>query len=111
VPVLVSPVQHLSAALPCYLLGRDRSPSGPCLRRACSTAFHACRPGAFGEIAPPRRCLGEVGFSATQMSPRTSEVGTDLRAVRVRGGPISTVFHVPLRWRFRRNRPTSEVPG
>ena len=54
-------------ALPCYLLGRDRSPSGPVLWRACSTVFHACGPGAFGEIAPPRRFLGEVGFSATQM--------------------------------------------
>ena len=63
------------AALPCYLLGRPRSPSGPCLWRACSTALdresgalcHVRRCGAFGEIAPPRRCLGEVGFSATQM--------------------------------------------
>ena len=54
-------------ALPCYLLGRDRSPSGPVQWRACSTVFHACGPGAFGEIAPPRRFLGEVGFSATQM--------------------------------------------
>ena len=122
-------------ALPCYLLGRDRSPSGPVLWRACSTVFHACGPGAFGEITPPRRFLGAVGFSATQMlsedfrgrdrspsgpvlwracsavfhacgpgafgeitqlegswvrwvfrpprcCPRTSEVGTDLRAVR-----------------------------
>ena len=54
-------------ALPCYLLGRARSPSGPALWRSCSTVFHACGPGAFGEIAPPRRFLGEVGFSATQM--------------------------------------------
>ena len=37
-------------ALPCYLLGRARSPSGPVLWRACSTVFHACGPGAFGEI-------------------------------------------------------------
>ena len=56
----------------------------------------------------------------------TSEVGTDLRAVHVCGVPCLQVyrvrkrsmsagvaclqtFHVPLRWRFRRNRPTSEV--
>ena len=49
------------------LLGTDRSPSGPCLRWACSTVIHVCRRGAFGEIAPPRRCLGEVDFSATRM--------------------------------------------
>ena len=53
----------------------------------------------------------------------TSEVGTDLRAVRLFGVPCLQVyrvrkrsmsagvaclqmFHVPLRWRFRRNRPT-----
>ncbi len=56
----------------------------------------------------------------------TSEVGTDLRAVHVCGVPCLQVyrvrkrsmsagvaclqmFRVPLRWRFRRNRPTSEV--
>ena len=54
-------------ALPCYLLGRARSPSGPVLWRSCSTVSHACGPDAFGEIPPPRRFLGEVGFSATQM--------------------------------------------
>jgi hypothetical protein len=32
-------------------------------------AFHARRHGAFGEIAPPRRCSGEVDFSATRMQP------------------------------------------
>ena len=53
----------------------------------------------------------------------TSEVGIDLRAVHVCGVPCLQVyrvrkrsmsagvaclqtFHVPLRWRFRRNRPT-----
>jgi len=29
--------------------------------------FHVCGRGAFGEIAPPRRRLGEVDFSATRM--------------------------------------------
>ena len=50
-------------ALPCYLLGRARSPSGPVLWRACSAVFHACGPGAFGEIAPPRKCVGEAEFA------------------------------------------------
>ena len=36
----------------------------------------------------------------------TSEVGTDLRAVRLFGVPCLQVLRVPLRWRFRRNRPT-----
>ena len=32
-----------------------------------SAAFCVCGRGAFGEIAPPRRDLGEVGFSVTRM--------------------------------------------
>ena len=43
-------------------LGRDRSLSGPVLWRACAAVFHARRHGAFGEIAPPRRCSGEAEF-------------------------------------------------
>ena len=57
---------------------RDRSPSGLALWRSCSVAIHACvgpslrwsvsvafharRRGAFGEIAPPRKCSGEAEF-------------------------------------------------
>ena len=60
------------------LRGRDRSPSGPALWRSCSVAIHVCggpslrwsvsvafharRRGAFGEIAPPRKCSGEAEF-------------------------------------------------
>jgi hypothetical protein len=50
-------------------LGRDRSPSGPVCGGAISAAVRVCRRGAFGEIAPPRRYLGEVGFSATRRPP------------------------------------------
>ena len=51
-----------SGVSPKGFLGRDRSPSGPVLWRACSAVVHARRHGAFGEIAPPRRCLGEAEF-------------------------------------------------
>ena len=68
-------------------------------------AVRVCGRGAFGEIALPRRCLGEVGFSATQRSPedllttprcgpRTSEIGSDFRVVRVCGSPISAEVRV-----------------
>ena len=35
---------------------------GPYLRWACSAMFHVCGRGAFGEIALPRRCMGDVDF-------------------------------------------------
>ena len=69
-------------ALPCYLLGRDRSPSGPVLWRACSTVFHACGPGAFREITQLEGSWVRWVFRPPRCCPRTSEVGTDLRAVR-----------------------------
>ena len=106
-------------------------------------------------LSLPRRCLGEVGFFGHPprmqskhllppgCSPRTSVVGTDLRAVRPLGAvplvpspwccPLGTArqeylpwrvpYFRPVRrsdlsgvpalrtWRFRRNRPTSEVLG
>ena len=74
-------------ALPCYLLGRDRSPSGPVLWRACSTVFHACGPGAFREITQLEGSWVRWVFRPPRCCPRTSEVGTDLRAVRCCGGP------------------------
>ena len=74
-------------ALPCYLLGRARSPSGPVLWRACSTVFHACGPGAFREITQLEGSWVRWFFRPPRCCPRTSEVGTDLRAVRCCGGP------------------------
>ena len=65
--------------LPSPILGRDRSPSGPPLRwsapvvvRLCggpslwgsvSVGVRLCGRGAFGEIALPRKCVGEVEFA------------------------------------------------
>ena len=103
--------------LPEDLLGRDRSPSGPvcggpisAMVRVCSdgpvcsgpisAVFRVCGRGAFGEIALPRKRLGEVGFLPPGGRPKTSWVGTDLRAVRVCSGPISAAVHVCGRGAF-----------
>ena len=85
-------------------------------------AVRVCGRGAFGEIALPRRCLGEVGFfghseavrgpsNNPQMWPedfRDRErfpSGPCLRQSDLCGGPCLRT------WRFRRNRPTSEGLG
>jgi len=59
------------------LLGRDRSPSGPCLLRSVSAVVRVCRRGAFGEIAPPRRCLGEVGNGVMERFSNLTEAGVN----------------------------------
>jgi hypothetical protein len=65
------------------------------------------------------RPAGIVGFHTVTESwflppgcrPRTSEVGTDLCGSPCLRGLCLRTFRVPLRWRFRRNRPTSEALG
>ena len=76
-----------------------------------TAAVRVYRRGAFGEIALPRRCLGEVGFfghpgvtedllTTPRCGPRTSEIGSDFRVVRVCGSPISAEVRVSGRGAF-----------
>ena len=91
---------------PILLLGRDRSPSGPALGavRVCGRPALRCSLSADVALSEKSPYLGGAwvrwNFHPPGCSPRTSEVGTDLRAVRHR-----------RRGCFRRNRPITEVFG
>ena len=81
------------------LLGRDQYPSGRALRRSVPADVALSEKSPYLGGAQVRLSL----WKDPGMSPNDSWVGTDLRAVRVCGGPCLRTR------RFRRNRPTSEV--